>query len=402
MPAFQPRRWRVARVFVATAVAALMLLPASIAVAQVRDLFVVEGVRVDETADNAEAAREQAIVTGERRAFEVLLERITAPEDRARLGTPPLSAIEALIKDFWISDEKASRVRYIAVFNFNFRPGPVRDFLRNSGVAFSTQPAPPAVIIPVMQTESGPLLWEETNPWRAAWAGKSGTALRPLRMPPVTEALRLSADQAIAGDTAALAGDLNVDEVIVALADIPPPQPGQPLELRLTLNRVDRNGQMTSTPITLRGRPGEDAASLLKRGARETALVLDAAWKGQTRTTPRPTQITAVEIPVDSLTTWLTIERKLATIDAVEGVNIVLVARDYVRINLVYGSSPGDLTTVMRAAGLELTTESDPWTLRLGEATAPALVPSASAATPPSAPPVATPAAATPASPSEM
>ncbi len=376
MPAFAltPRhRWPVARLF-AAALTVVMVLTAVPVAAQVRNLFIVEDVRVDETAENAEAAREKAITAGERRAFELLLERITAPEDRARLAAPAQTAIESLIKDFWISEEKASRVRYIAVLNFNFRPQPVRDFLRRNGVSFVTQPAPPAAIVPVFRSEAGLLLWEEDNPWRAAWAGETGTSLRPLRTAAASDGGSLSADQAVAGDGAALsalAQRLDADETVVAIAEIvAPPQPEQALELRLILNRRDRAGRSEATPITLRGRMGEDAAALLKRGARETALVLDAAWKGQQRTTPKPTAVAATDVIVDSLGEWLDIRKRLGRIDAIEGVNIVLFAVDRVRINLVYATSPEELTNVLRSRGLALTTGPDAWTLRLGEAAA--------------------------------
>jgi hypothetical protein len=365
------RRW-MARSLVAALAALFMALPAMPGAAQVRNLFVVEDVRVDETAENAEAAREKAIAGGERRAFELLLERITAPEDRARLAAPAQTAIEPLIKDFWISEEKASRVRYIAVLNFNFRPQPVRDFLRRNGVSFVTQPAPPAAVVPVFRSEAGLLLWEEGNPWRAAWAGEAGTSLRPLRTPAASDGLSLSAEQAVAGDAAALsalAQRLEADETVVAIAEIvPPPQPEQALELRLILNRQDRAGRSESTPVTLRGRVGEDAASLLKRGAKETALVLDAAWKGQRRTTPKPTAVAATDVIVDGLGEWLDIRKRLGRIDAIEGVNVVLFAGDRVRINLVYATSPEELANVLRISGLALTTGPDAWTLRLGEA----------------------------------
>jgi hypothetical protein len=356
---------------VAAIIFVLLWLAGETAAAQVRNLFEVTNVRVDEQAESAEAARQKALAAGERQAFEILLERITTPEDRAKLASTPQTAIQALIKDFWISEEKASRVRYIAVLNFNFRPPQVRELLRRSGVAFSTQPAPPAVIVPVLRSEAGTMLWEEENPWRAAWLAEAGTPLRPLRLPGAA-ASPLSADQAIAGDAALLsrlAADEAAGEAIVAIAEIPPPPPDQPLELRISVNRLDQEGRKQTLPIVLQGRPGEETTALLKRGAREVALQLDAAWKGQTRITPKPTQVSAVEVKVADLADWLAIRRKMNGIAAIEGVNVVLYARNRVRINLVYGSKVEDLVNGLRAAGLALSTGEEPWTLRRAPST---------------------------------
>lgn len=357
----------------AAAIAVASLLFRSPAAADdVRNLYEITGVEVDETADNAETARQNAIATGERRAFETLLQRITTPEDQAKLASTPQTVIQGLIKDFWISKEKASRVRYIAELNFNFQPSQVRGFLRNSGTPFTTQPAPPAVIIPVFMQNQQPLLWEEANPWRAAWVDQTGTSLRPLRMLTPSEQSLISAEQAIAGDTSALmtaAQAAGGNEAIVATATLPPPpQPDQPLELDLTLSRYERNGERVVTPVTLRGRTGEDAASLLKRGVKEAELVLDAAWKGQTRTTPKPTAVAATDVYVDFLDAWLAVRKKLGGIDAVDAVNVVLFSRDRVHINLVYSSTPEDLVNAMRLNGLALTPGAELWTVYVGEA----------------------------------
>lgn len=352
---------------------AILLLPlaftATQAAAQTRDLFQILDVRVDETAENAEAARQKALATGERKAFEALLERITRPEDRATLQSVAQTEIGALVKDFWISDEKASTVRYVAVLNFNFRQAKVRDFLRRREVAFTTQPSKPLLVIPVYMTETGPLLWEGENLWRAAWEGQQGTDLVPVRLPDAaSDSPLLSTEQALAGDAVLLAGMAQrhgAGEALVVSAQAPPAAgPEQPAELSVTTSRLDRGGKPVATAQTFRARPGEDLGALLKRGVKETVLNLDAAWKGQVRTQARPVAVNAVDVPIAGLRDWLALRRQLGGIDAIDAVNVVLMARDRVRINLVYASRPEDLVNAMQAAGLELTLAEEVWTLR--------------------------------------
>lgn len=353
---------------------AIVLLPLALAVseaaAQTRELFQIQDVRVDETAESAEAARQKALATGERKAFEALLERITRPEDRATLQSLAQAEIGALVKDFWISDEKASTVRYVAVLNFNFREARVRDFLRRRAVAFTTQPSKPLLVIPLYQTETGPLLWEGENLWRAAWEGQQGTDLVPVRLPDAaSDAPLLSTEQALAGDPVLLAGIAQrhgAGEALVVSAHAPPPaSPDQPVELSITTSRLDRSGKPVATTQTFRAKPGEDLGALLKRGAKETVLNLDAAWKGQVRTQARPVAVNAVDVPIVGLRDWLALRRQLGGIDAITAVNVVLFARDRVRVNLVYASRPEDLVNALQAAGLNLTLADEVWTLRV-------------------------------------
>ena len=49
------------------------------------DVFVVQGIKVDVTAESTAAARDQALASGERLAFRELLERLTIRADHERL-----------------------------------------------------------------------------------------------------------------------------------------------------------------------------------------------------------------------------------------------------------------------------------------------------------------------------
>src|SRR3546814_7364530 len=72
------------------------------------DPFTVAKVPVDASADSAAAARPIAIAEGERRAFTLLLRRLTLPEDADRLPRASETLLNQIISGFEIGDERTS------------------------------------------------------------------------------------------------------------------------------------------------------------------------------------------------------------------------------------------------------------------------------------------------------
>src|SRR5690606_31519403 len=98
--------------------------------------------------------------------------------------------------------------------------------------------------------EGGPVLWEENNPWRAAWASlEPSDELTPLILPigEIMEINSVPATTAIAGDEASLTAlsDLaaNYGTSSVVVAEASPANSG----IRVTLTR--RGGFTESDPI---------------------------------------------------------------------------------------------------------------------------------------------------------
>lgn len=189
--------------FAALLFAALLVLGASGAGAGAQaDPFTVTNIHIDERADNATEAQRRAIESGQVRAARVLIERLTLAEDRlpvpmeafegsASQGlqlddpqpvdpvAPPieqtperLPAITSeqaasLIAGFDIANERRSPTRYIGDLTVNFDRRAVRDYLNGYGVPFVQSQARPILIVPVLQSETGSVVW--AGPWYEAW-----------------------------------------------------------------------------------------------------------------------------------------------------------------------------------------------------------------------------------------
>src|SRR5712671_2852637 len=171
------------------------------------DVFTIAPVRVDVTAASASAARDQALIEGERRALQMLIERLTLAAGRSRLPQPNSAQLSDLVQGFEVANERRSGVRYIADYTFHFRPDSVRQLLGQAGIAFAETPSKPLVVLAVLLDGDRAALWDDPNPWRDAWArAKLPPGLVPLVIPlgEIADVAAIDTDAALHGDDARL------------------------------------------------------------------------------------------------------------------------------------------------------------------------------------------------------
>ncbi len=153
------------------------------------------------------AAREAARIDGQRRAFRMLLERLTIAADHPRLPRVGDQQLTDMVRDFEVASERSSAVRYLATYTFRFRPDAVRTLLRDAGIPFAETVSKPVIVLAVLRRDDRTLLWDDPNPWRAAWSARAGAGgLVPLVVPSgdAADGAAIDPDQALAADRAAL------------------------------------------------------------------------------------------------------------------------------------------------------------------------------------------------------
>lgn len=205
-----------------TILAAFAILALPITTALADNPFVVRGVQIDARASNALEAQTQAMREGQVEAARRLVARLTLPEDRAALGAISASDAAGMIGGLQVENEQRSATRYLGDLTVEFDPPAVRQFLRNSAIPFVEAQARDTLVLPVLATGSGALLWDD-NPWLDAWRrSNSRHSLTPFRVPD-TEAARylIDANGAANFDQTALQGlaeAFDVSQVAVAIA----------------------------------------------------------------------------------------------------------------------------------------------------------------------------------------
>jgi hypothetical protein len=168
---------------------------------EARELYTVDNVIVDVTADNAVQAREKAFQEAQIKAFTELAGRFLSDEEMESFEAPSIEEVSRYVKDFEVTNEQLSAVRYKGNYQIRFSNRTFRDRKQQANAldainnpAFnqsSTSPLSPSsnsaadiLVIPFYETQNGTILWQE-NPLLEAWAraeqnNTSGRALLPV------------------------------------------------------------------------------------------------------------------------------------------------------------------------------------------------------------------------------
>jgi len=332
------------------------------------DVFEIQDVQVDVTAETAAKASEQALAEGERLAYRRLLARLTLSANREGLEEPSAEEISALVKDFEVKEEKTSSVRYLANLIYRFKPEAVREHFIDSYIAFAETPSKPVLILPVYQAAGAVLLFDDPNPWRDAWASRPKTgSLVPTILPrgDLADIKLIGAEQAVEGDAQRLravaarygAGDTLAAQAILGLGA----GGGAVLEVFMT-----RYGtvQVEQTVVkTYAANPGEAVEALLRRAADDLAMRVEDNWKRDNLLEFGRQVTLSVRVPISGLAEWLGIRSKLAAVAVIRKTDVVLINREEVQVNLHYLGDPDQLSLALEQADLILSGDTGDWTL---------------------------------------
>jgi len=334
-------------------------------------LFEVSNVTVDVTADSATTARVEALAQGEQKAYRRLLQRLTLQAYHNRLPDVSAAQLAELVQDFAVIEEKSSSVRYIAKLTYRFRAEGVRALLDAHGVPFAETASKPVLMLPVYQAAGALLLWDDPNPWRAAWrnyAAEGAGGLVPMALPvgDLNDVRTIGAEQAIEGDMARLeeiarrydAGDVVVAHGILRMDSYN----GLP-ELEVYLTRFGSALQEHTVVKSFTSEPGDDMQTLLRRAAEQLTAQVEDNWKQDNLIQAGSAQLLPVSVPVRGLSDWVKVRDRLNGVAVVRRADLVLLRRDQVRLNLHFIGDAEQLALSLDQADLALWEEAGQWYL---------------------------------------
>lgn len=354
---------------IALVIVAAFVLAAGSARGAVPDVFAVEKVAVDVTADTAAAARTVALAEGEKRAFQTLLERLTMRVDHQRLPRLEAADIAEFVQDFSVDNEKTSTVRYIAKLNYRFFAGRVRRLLRDYGISFAETPSKPVLVLPIYRAAAAVALWDDPNPWRQAWLDRPPSeGLVPLILPlgDLADIAAIGPDQALRGDQAGLgriSQRYDTKDVLVPVAALGVGNNGLP-RIEVSVTRYGATQQDQTLIASFAGEPGEPIPSILGRAAIEVAALVEDQWKADNLLQFGRASVLAATLPIGSLADWVEVSKRLGQVAVIDRVELVLMSRDEVRLNLHFLGEVQQLMLALSQVDLVLSDENGNWMLR--------------------------------------
>jgi hypothetical protein len=366
-------RWWTALIAAATLLIGLVLPAAAV------DLYRIDGVPVDATAESGVAARELAIANGQREALVRLMRRLTSPTAHGQLPDVSNVPIARYVNSFEIAEERVGPNQYLGVINVSFIAERVRDLLASAGIPYVRRRSDPILVIPVTDLAGRPEVWLEASPWRAAWdAGIEAATVIVVALP-----LGDLADIAAAPPSAVAAGDPVALEalatrygaitVVVATARAAGPSLAGPIAIDLRRSD-DWNQPIFRSTVEL---PTEgDPQVVLKPVVAEAVLALEDDWKRRTAEQAAEVATVPMTVPLADLASWVQIRRELTRLPEVRWVSVDSFTQSRARVTIGHLGDLQRLTAAVGRVGLSLTEESEGLVLRPAELTvAPEILP---------------------------
>jgi hypothetical protein len=337
------------------------LIAASLSAAALAQPFIVQGVEIDATAGSAFEAQRQAMSDGQVRAAQILIERLTLPEDRFDRGLEFIAADTAagLIAGLQISDEQRSSTRYRGVLAVEFDRRAVGRFFEQMGVPYVESPASPVLVIPISDAGAGPVI--SRGAWGEAWAnGGFENALTPF----------IPFDPAgPAGGLVSVSDALSMNEfALQAAAELYGVNAVAVVTARSGAGAVRTGGNLmrfTDEGAILEPLPQVTAGGGYAAAAARFVADRELAWKRAAIVRDASQAELSVTVLYDSVVEWRRLQTAVAGAVLIQDARLDALSRRGATMTLVHRGTREQLSAELAARGAQLFEDADlGWTVR--------------------------------------
>ncbi len=337
------------------------------------DLYTVEGVKVDVTADSALTARDQAFDKAQIDAFTVLAGRMLSESELAAFTPPDAATVSPMVQDYEVTAEKLSSVRYIGTYTFTFRAQAVERYLNVQGQSYTNVASAPLVILPFYQTGGRTYLWSPYNSWMRAWNRNSGSGntLVPLIVPmgDLEDVSDIGDDDVFSYNPSKLSALLkryDAGDAVIAVATpstgLAKAQESDPANgsVTISLYRTDRGQPEHVREMVVESAPGDTLAKLLDRAAGEVETALKQNWKEKT-VVPQSFELpgemqnaVVARVKISSLEEWSNAQRALGHVSAITHTSLKSLTPREALVELSFRGDEQMLRQALAQAGMNL------------------------------------------------
>ena len=328
-------------------------------------VFAVQGVPVDVTSTDATAARNQALMDVQVKAFYTLVNRLGSAQMAQDLAKLKPTDIAPYLKSLSIEQETSAPGRYIGTFTVRFLPAKMVKLFEGYGFHVPTVQAPAILLLPIYRDATASQMWED-NVWRKAWLDlKAEQSLVPIIIPlgDLEDTETLGVEDALNGDPIkleALRRRYDAPSLIVAIAE---PAEGGGIHVMMNgdtkLGRITIDKVYTGDDATL---PGSAAAAA---GHIDELLVDKYKENAQKAVVAsRTPQSMAVSVPFSSPTEWNRIRSRILSTPYVTGVDVSTLSTDGAVIKLTFTNALDLLQSNMGRTGLNLSEVGGSWVIQ--------------------------------------
>lgn len=338
------------------------------------NIYAVQGVAVDVTSTDAAAAKNQALLDVQVKAFFELVERLGSAELSASLKEKlKPDDIVPYLKSLSIEQETSAPGRYIGTFTVRFLPAKMRKFFAGYNIDVPERQAEPILVLPVWRGPEANQMWED-NLWRKAWLdlkGEQGLVPVIVALGDLEDAETISVEAALHNDPIKIeAIRRRYDAPSILIAQAQPREGG----VHVYIEGETRLGKVLFNKIVKSEDGSEETAAaagirefqtlLFETYKKHEARVAAAAAAEEAAKNANKSHSMAVAVPFGSPREWNAIRSRILTTPNVIGVDLSTLSADGAVIRLMFTSTVPSLQDNMQRAGLKLSQYGSTWVIQ--------------------------------------
>ena len=339
---------------------------ASEALAQ-NSLFTVEDITVDVTAENSVEAQDQAFDQAQRDAFLALAKRMVSEGQTQNVKIPDPITLSTMIKDYEVTNEKLSAVRYVGTYTFRFRESAVSRLFSSSGVTYTETRSKTLLVLPILQRSNKKTIWAEDNLWLQAWSRNTfSSTLVPVEVPigDLADIADINDQNPLRYERVSLNRMLNRYKAKEAAIMIAIPDPAFAAQrshddiaqgqLRVSIYRTDRARAEPVQDLFLKAKNGETVRNLYDRGVQSGYKALQKDWKRKTSHSAAQAKGYTVRVPLQNLTQWVQIRQSLARVSGLNTITVLSMKPVEAHVGFIFRGDENRLRSALSSASLQL------------------------------------------------
>ena len=305
---------------------------------------------VDGAGASSSEAYRNAVNGGRHRAWDGLVHKLTGQNDWPKLSAIDDTTLQHMVRSYLPSNERRSTTRYSADMTYIFNEALVRRYFRTSNVAYSAGAAAPMLVI-AMAPGFAP-----DSPFGRAWANiHLAGGVVPILVP-ASDALNRTQLSAVDfatvawSDVAPVAARARASAVAVVQAG-----PGRPGHLAVGIRILYASQPplgLTPLDVPMPAHAGPDQGYAM--AAQAAAQAIGEAWKAHNAFDFSKRSTITVDVAIDSLNGWGSMQQRLMKLPVVMGVKVVAVAIGTVQAEIAYAGTPAQLGEFLTQAQLAL------------------------------------------------
>lgn len=321
------------------------------------DVFLIESIPLDISAESASMAREQAIATARQKAWNFFINRVLPEKYLSSIGSISDQELIYFVESFSLNSEKNSPTRYIGDFKIGFHKKRVHEFFQKKGLPYIKVKGPKLLVIPIFKMGEKIILWDEQNQWLQAWKNlKHPNGLISIIVPlgDLEDEQLLDFNKALTGNQKALlslARKYQVDDVIVTVAEDTKDQPNA-LKIKTQMYYLSQEPEKINASVD--GDQLSKNQDLWTYSAHRLVKEIENKWREKYLGDPHRPKETIVSIKINSPQDVDPIIKDLKRLSALQNIEIRAISCVAVDLVLSHFMESTCLKTLLNRNGFKI------------------------------------------------